>query len=126
MRNQFRSSLVAAGLIAAAAVTALPAVAAPIHNGAPAVSTRGDLHATNVRWDGGYYHRDFGRDLLFAPLVAGAAIAGAPFYGSPYYDGPYYRDYRPYYGSGYGYYRGGKCFTDPGQGRMRPCDAGGG
>jgi hypothetical protein len=118
---------VAAGLSTSSAAGPLPTVTAALSSAAPDQSTQ-------VWWRGGY-----GPGIGFgfaAGALLGAAVAapyggyyggpyGRPFYGRPVYAAPY--GYAPMY-SGYyspyrryGYY--GRCATDEGYGRWRPCSA---
>jgi hypothetical protein len=66
---------------------------------------------------------------IAAGALVGAAVAARPYGGYYYdepgyvYDAPYAYEVAPVY-PGYGYYRSGRCYTDEGYGRRRPCGSG--
>lgn len=133
-----RNHAIALGLAGALALGAtVSASAGPFPIGTAAVKEAASGKLTDIRWRG----RGIGPGLAFglaAGALAGAAVAGRSYYdgpdyyyggyGGPVYAEPYAYDPGPayvapgYYGYGrnYGY---GRCYTDEGYGRRRPCDA---
>jgi hypothetical protein len=118
--------------------------AGPLPTSIAAMKQAAPDHTTEVRWGwrgyGGW--GGYGPGVAFglaAGALAGAAIASPYYYGGPYYSRPVYAApygyapyrygppvYRGYYGAPYGYYGGygyGRCFTDEGYGRYKPCSA---
>jgi hypothetical protein len=131
------SKLIALGLAGALSLAAVPSFAGPLMSGTATIKNAAPGHVTDVRWRGG---RGIGPGLAFglaAGALVGAAVASRPYgpdyyyEGAPYgaYDGPVYAEpdtYAPVYAApGYyapGYY-GGRCYTDEGYGRRRPCSS---
>jgi hypothetical protein len=130
------TTLLALGLAGALSLgAAAPSFAGPLMSGTAVIKNAAPDHVTDVRWRGG---RGIGPGLAFglaAGALVGAAVASRPYgpdyyyEGAPYgaYEGPIYAEpdtYAPVYSApGYyapGYY-GGRCYTDEGYGRRRPC-----
>lgn len=65
----------------------------------------------------GYYY-----GTPYAPPVYSRPVYGAPYAYAPVYAPPVYGGYAPSYGY-YSVYRPGRCFTDEGYGRYRPCSS---
>jgi hypothetical protein len=131
----------AASWLAASTVTS--SLAGPLPTAIAGLKSVPSEQSLEVRW------RGYGPGIGFgfaAGALAGAAIAApyyygrAPgyFYGAPYYAQPVHAmpyAYAPVYAApvyggnyaaSYGYYpvyRPGRCFTDEGYGRYRPCSA---
>ena len=125
------------GLVGALALgAAVPASAGPLPIGNSALTTAAAPATTEIRWRGGP-----GPGIAFglaAGALVGAAVASRPYgyygygYGPGYgyYDAPVYAEpyayapvYPGYYGGyGYGGYGYGRCTTDEGYGRRRPCN----
>jgi hypothetical protein len=129
------TKLLALGLAGALSLAAVPGFAGPLMSGSAAIKNAAPDHVTDVRWRG----RGPGPGLAFglaAGALIGAAVAAQPYgpgyYAEGPYDGPVYaepQEYGPVYSApvysapGYyapGYY-GGRCYTDEGYGRRRPC-----
>ena len=128
-----RNHTLALGLAGALALGAtVSASAGPFPVGTATVKEGATGQYTDVRWRG----RGIGPGLAFglaAGALAGAAVAARPYgygyygYDSGYYDAPVYAEpyaYEPVYPApGYYGYRSGRCYTDEGYGRRRPCSA---
>lgn len=113
MRAFIRKGLFGVGLAAVVATgLALPASSAPALSNAASIKAAAPESVTDVRYRGRHrYHHRHRHSGWYAPgFVAGAVVVT-----------PSYRYAERGYGNGYGY----RCMTDEGQGRMRPCDAGG-
>jgi hypothetical protein len=141
--NTIGKSVTAFAVSWLAAGTVTSSLAGPLPTAIAGLKSVPSERSLEVRWLG------YGPGIGFgfaAGALAGAAIAApyyygrAPgyYYGAPYYSRPVYAApyayapgyaapiYGNYYAPSYGYYpvyRPGRCFTDEGYGRYRPCSA---
>jgi hypothetical protein len=110
-----------AALMMSAALAAGPAAAVPASS-SMVLKNAGDM-STEVAYRGrrhGYRHGYRRGGRWIGPAIGLGIAAGAAIAHDRYYDDGYYGNRN----SGYAPRRG--CYTDEGQGRYRPCDAGGG
>ena len=134
--------LMAIGLAGALTLgAAVSASAGPLPIGNSGLKAAVAPDTTEIYWRRGYgWGPGIGFGLAAGALV-GAAIAARPYgyygygpgygygpsyvYDAPVYAAPYaYGPVYPGYYGGYGYYGYGRCSTDEGYGRRRPCSAG--
>jgi hypothetical protein len=135
------TKLIALGLAGALSIAATPSFAGPLMSSGAAVRSAAPDHVTDIRWRG----RSVGPGIAFglaAGALVGAAVAARPYGPDYYYEGAPYGAYEgPVYAEPYAYdapvysapvysapgyypsYGYGRCYTNEGYGRRRPCDA---